>query len=210
MVIRAVKQVAGPSFFALLVIAVAFLPILTLEAQEGRLFKPLAYTKNLAMIIAAVLAITLDPALRLLLTRMDDFSFRPRWLSRVANTLFVGRIHSEEKHPVSRFLMRIYDPVLSWSLRWKWAVIAGALGLMIATVPVYLKLGSEFMPPLEEGLHPLHAHHHAGHLHCRGPEGPPGHGPDHQAVPRGGVRAGQGGTGPRPRPTRLRFPCWRP
>ena len=76
-VIRAVKQVAGPSFFALLVIAVAFLPILTLEAQEGRLFKPLAYTKNLAMIIAAVLAITLDPALRLLLTHMEDFSFRP-------------------------------------------------------------------------------------------------------------------------------------
>jgi Cu(I)/Ag(I) efflux system membrane protein CusA/SilA len=146
-----VKQVAGPSFFALLVIAVAFLPILTLEAQEGRLFKPLAYTKNLAMIIAAVLAITLDPALRLLLTRMEYFSFRPQWLSRLANTLFVGSIHSEEKHPVSRFLMRIYDPVLTWSLRWKWAVIAGALGLMIITVPVYFKLGSEFMPPLEEG-----------------------------------------------------------
>ncbi len=150
-VLRAVKQVAGPSFFALLVIAVAFLPILTLEAQEGRLFKPLAYTKNLAMIIAAVLAITLDPALRLLLTRMEDFSFRPQWLSRLANTLFAGSIHSEEKHPVSRFLMRIYDPVLTWSLRWKWAVIAGALGLMIITVPVYFKLGSEFMPPLEEG-----------------------------------------------------------
>jgi Cu(I)/Ag(I) efflux system membrane protein CusA/SilA len=150
-VIRAVKQVAGPSFFALLVIAVAFLPILTLEAQEGRLFKPLAYTKNLAMIIAALAAITLDPALRLLLIRMDAFNFRPRWLSRAANALFVGRIHSEEKHPVSRFLMRIYDPVLSWSLRWRWAVIAGALGLMVATVPVYLKLGSEFMPPLEEG-----------------------------------------------------------
>ncbi len=150
-VIRAVKQVAGPSFFALLVIAVSFLPILTLEAQEGRLFKPLAYTKNLAMIIAAVLAITLDPALRLLLIRMKDFSFEPRWLSRIANTLFVGTIHPEEKHPISRFLMRIYDPVLTWTLRWKWAVIAGALALMIMTVPVYLKLGSEFMPPLEEG-----------------------------------------------------------
>ena len=74
-VIRAVKQVAGPSFFALLVIAVSFLPILTLEAQEGRLFKPLAYTKNLAMIIAAVLAITLDPALRLLFTHMKRFHF---------------------------------------------------------------------------------------------------------------------------------------
>ena len=150
-VIRAVKQVAGPSFFALLVIAVAFLPILTLEAQEGRLFKPLAYTKNLAMIVAAVLAITLDPALRLFLTRMQGFSFRPRRLSRFANALFVGTIHSEEKHPVSRFLIRIYTPVSAWSLRHKWVVIAGALALMIATVPIYFKLGSEFMPPLEEG-----------------------------------------------------------
>ncbi|MHB8110971.1 MAG: efflux RND transporter permease subunit [Syntrophorhabdaceae bacterium] len=150
-VVRAVKQVAGPSFFALLVIAVSFLPILTLEAQEGRLFKPLAYTKNLAMIIAAVLAITLDPALRLFLIRMKEFSFPPQWLSRIANSLLVGTIHSEEKHPISRFLMRIYDPVLTFTLRWKWAVIAGALALMIITVPVYLKLGSEFMPPLEEG-----------------------------------------------------------
>jgi len=150
-IIRAVKQVAGPSFFALLVIAVSFLPILTLEAQEGRLFKPLAYTKTLAMVIAAVLAITLDPALRLLFTRMKNFSFRPRWLSGTANTLFVGTVHSEDKHPISRFLIRIYNPVAVWSLRWKWAVIAGALGLMILTVPVYFKLGSEFMPPLEEG-----------------------------------------------------------
>ncbi len=150
-IIRAVKQVAGPSFFALLVIAVSFLPILTLEAQEGRLFKPLAYTKTLAMVIAAMLAITLDPALRLLFTRMKNFSFRPRWLSGTANTLFVGTVHSEDKHPISRFLIRIYNPVAVWSLRWKWAVIAGALGLMILTVPVYFKLGSEFMPPLEEG-----------------------------------------------------------
>ena len=103
------------------------------------------------MIIAAVLAITLDPALRLFLTRMKDFSFRPRWLSRAANTVFVGTIHSEEKHPISRFLIRIYNPVATWSLRWKWVVIAGALCLMIITVPIYFKLGSEFMPPLEEG-----------------------------------------------------------
>ncbi len=150
-VIRAVKQVAGPSFFALLVIAVSFLPILTLEAQEGRLFKPLAYTKNLAMIIAAVLAITLDPALRLFLTHMKNFSFRPRWISRTVNSVFVGTIHSEEKHPISRFLIRLYNPVAAWSLRWKWVVIGGALVLMIVTVPIYSKLGSEFMPPLEEG-----------------------------------------------------------
>jgi Cu(I)/Ag(I) efflux system membrane protein CusA/SilA len=150
-VIRAVKQVAGPSFFALLVIAVAFLPVLTLEGQEGRLFKPLAYTKTLAMIIAAALAITLDPALRLLLTHMKNFDFRPAWLCRVTNTVFVGTIRSEDKHPISRLLIRIYNPIASWSLRWKWAVIAASLILMIATVPVYFKLGSEFMPPLAEG-----------------------------------------------------------
>ena len=150
-VITAVKQVAGPSFFALLVIAVSFLPVLTLEGQEGRLFKPLAYTKNLSMIIAAVLAITLDPALRLLFIHMRNFNFRPRWVSRVANAVVVGTIHPEEKHPVSRFLIRLYEPAARWSLRWKWIVIAGALILVIATVPVYFKLGSEFMPPLEEG-----------------------------------------------------------
>jgi copper/silver efflux system protein len=150
-VINAVKQVAGPSFFALLVIAVSFLPILTLEGQEGRLFKPLAYTKNLSMIIAAVLAITLDPALRLLFVHMKNFDFRPRWLCRATNAVVVGTIHSEVTHPISRVLIRLYDPVARWSLRWKWAVIGAAFALVIATVPVYLKLGSEFMPPLEEG-----------------------------------------------------------
>ena len=150
-VISAVKQVAGPSFFALLVIAVSFLPVLTLEAQEGRLFKPLAYTKNLSMIIAAVLAITLDPALRLLFTHMKNFDFRPRWLCRTTNAVLVGTIHSEEKHPISRFLIRLYEPVAIWSLRRKWIVIAAALVLVIVTIPVYFKLGPEFMPPLEEG-----------------------------------------------------------
>jgi Cu(I)/Ag(I) efflux system membrane protein CusA/SilA len=150
-IIRAVKQVAGPSFFALLVIAVSFLPVLTLEGQGGRLFKPLAYTKNLSMILAAVLAITLDPALRLFFTHMKNFNFRPGWLCRMTNAVIVGTIHSEEKHPVSRFLIRIYEPAAAWSLRRKWVVIAGAFALVIATVPVYFKLGSEFMPPLEEG-----------------------------------------------------------
>ena len=150
-VIRAVKQVAGPSFFALLVIAVSFLPILVLEGEEGRMFKPLAYTKNLAMIIAAIMAITLDPALRLLFTHMKNFSFRPSWLCRASNAAFVGRIQSEDKHPISRFLIRIYDPIALWSLRWKWVVIGLAVIAMTATVPIYSKLGSEFMPPLEEG-----------------------------------------------------------
>jgi Cu(I)/Ag(I) efflux system membrane protein CusA/SilA len=150
-VIDAVKEVGGPSFFALLVIAVAFLPVLTLEAQEGRLFKPLAYTKNFSMIIAAVLAITLDPAMRLLFTHMDNFEFRPLWLARVVNAVLVGKIHSEENHPISRVLMRLYDPVCRWSLRWKYFVIAGAITVVVITIPIYEKLGSEFMPPLDEG-----------------------------------------------------------
>ena len=150
-VIDAVKEVGGPSFFALLVIAVAFLPVLTLEAQEGRLFKPLAYTKNFSMIIAAVLAITLDPAMRLLFTHMDNFQFRPFWLARVVNVVLVGKIHSEENHPISRVLMRLYDPICRWSLRWKYLVIAGAVAMVLVTIPIYEKLGSEFMPPLDEG-----------------------------------------------------------
>ncbi len=150
-ILKSVKQVAGPSFFALLVIAVSFLPVLTLEAQEGRLFKPLAYTKTLAMVVAALLAITLDPALRLLVTRVRKLDFRPRWLARAASTVLVGRIHSEEKHPISRRLIQVYEPVVKWSLRRKWWVMAGALVLVLATIPVYRRLGSEFMPPLDEG-----------------------------------------------------------
>ena len=150
-VIGAVKEVGGPSFFALLVIAVSFLPVLTLEAQEGRLFKPLAYTKNLAMIVAAVLAVTLDPAMRLLFTHARNFEFRPRWLARAANAVLVGKIHSEERHPISRLLIRLYEPVCAWTLRWKWVVIGGALAAVLVTIPVYQKLGSEFMPPLDEG-----------------------------------------------------------
>jgi Cu(I)/Ag(I) efflux system membrane protein CusA/SilA len=150
-VIGAVKEVGGPSFFALLVIAVSFLPVLTLEAQEGRLFKPLAYTKNLSMIVAAVLAITLDPAMRLIFTHMQNFEFRPRWLARAVNAVLVGKIHSEENHPISRILIRLYEPVCSWALRWRWLVLAGAAAAVVLTVPVYKKLGSEFMPPLDEG-----------------------------------------------------------
>jgi copper/silver efflux system protein len=150
-IIDAVKEVGGPSFFALLVIAVSFLPVLALEAQEGRLFKPLAYTKNLSMIIAAVLAITLDPAMRLMFTHVDNFSFRPRWLARAANAVLIGKIHAEENHPISKILMRAYSPVCRWALRWKYAVIAAAIAMVVFTVPVFEKLGSEFMPPLDEG-----------------------------------------------------------
>ena len=150
-VISAVKEVGGPSFFALLVIAVSFLPVFTLEAQEGRLFKPLAFTKNFAMAIAAVLAITLDPAMRLLFTRMDDFKFRPQWLAKVVNGVLVGRIHGEDNHPISRPLMKLYHPVVEFVLEHRWKTIAAALIAMALTVPVFFKLGSEFMPPLDEG-----------------------------------------------------------
>ena len=150
-VINAVKEVGGPSFFALLVIAVSFLPVLTLEAQEGRLFTPLAYTKNFSMIVAAILAITLDPALRLLFTHAKNFEFRPRWIAGLVNAVLVGKIRSEENHPISRLLIRIYQPVAAWTLRWKWLVLAGAVALVYVTVPIYQKLGSEFMPPLDEG-----------------------------------------------------------
>ncbi len=151
-IIEAVKEVGGPSFFALLVIAVSFMPIFALEAQEGRLFKPLAFTKNFSMAIAALLAITLDPAMRLLFTHAQQFNFRPRFLAGILNAVLVGKIHSEEKHPLSRVLMKIYQPVVEFSLRHKWAVVTGAALLVIATVPVYLRLGSEFMPPLNEGV----------------------------------------------------------
>jgi Cu(I)/Ag(I) efflux system membrane protein CusA/SilA len=150
-VISAVKEVGGPSFFALLVIAVSFLPVLALEDQEGRLFKPLAYTKNLSMIVAAVLAITLDPAMRLTFTHAKNFSFRPRWLARAANALLIGKIHSEEKHPVSRVLIRLYEPAARLALRWRWVTLGASLAAMLVTIPVYNKLGSEFMPPLNEG-----------------------------------------------------------
>ncbi|MGD0886353.1 MAG: CusA/CzcA family heavy metal efflux RND transporter [Thermodesulfovibrionales bacterium] len=150
-IVDAIKQVAGPSFFALLVIAIAFLPVLTLEAEEGRLFKPLAYTKTLAMVVAAFLTITLDPALRLVVTNLKNFNFRPSWLCKATNAVLVGTIHSEEKHPISNFLIRLYDPVVRWSLRRKRVVIGLAIALVILTVPVFMKLGSEFMPPLDEG-----------------------------------------------------------
>jgi Cu(I)/Ag(I) efflux system membrane protein CusA/SilA len=150
--VTAVKEVGGPSFFALLVIAVSFLPVLTLEAQEGRLFRPLAYTKNLSMIIAAILAITLVPAsMRLLFSQTRSFSFRPRWLARATHAILVGTIHSEESHPISRVLIRLYEPICAWSLRWKWLVLAAAVATVAATIPAFQRLGSEFMPPLDEG-----------------------------------------------------------
>ena len=149
--LNALKEVGPSVFFSLLVIAVAFLPVFTLVDQEGRLFKPLAYSKNLAMAIAALLAITLDPAMRMLFTRMDYHHYRPRWLSRITNTITVGKYYPEEKHPISRILFRIYEPACRFTLKYRKGTIIAAVLVMASTVPIYLKLGSEFMPPLNEG-----------------------------------------------------------
>jgi len=149
--IHAIQEVGRPSFFSLLVIAVAFMPVFALEAQEGRLFRPLAFTKNFAMAIAAILAITLDPAIRLLFTRLKNYDFRPRWLCRITNAVAVGKMHPEEKHPISRVLFRLYEPPARFVLRHPRLVITAALLIVLATIPAYKRLGSEFMPPLNEG-----------------------------------------------------------
>lgn len=150
-VVSAVKEVGGPSFFALLVIAVSFMLVFALESQEGRLFKPLAFTKNFTMIIAAVLTITLDPAIRLLFTRLDPYRFRPRWCAAIVNAFLVGSIHSEEKHPISRLLMRMYQLAVEFVLRHPRPVILAAGTVVLLTWFPFARLGSEFMPPLDEG-----------------------------------------------------------
>jgi len=145
-------QEVGPSvFFSLLVIAVAFLPVFALVDQEGRLFKPLAYSKNLTMFIAALLAITLDPAMRMLFSRMEPFTFRPRWLARLATGATVGTYYPEERHPISRAIHKVYDPACRFVLRRPFLTIGVAFALVAVSIPVYFKLGSEFMPPLNEG-----------------------------------------------------------
>jgi copper/silver efflux system protein len=130
-VIEASKEVGKPIFFALLVIVVSFLPVFTLEAQEGRLFKPLAYTKTFGMFFASVLSITFTPALITILIK--------------------GRITPEKKNPISRFLIWVYEPIVRFIIRWRRATIALAFIILVITIPFFLKLGSEFMPPLNEG-----------------------------------------------------------
>lgn len=149
--ITAIKEVGRPSFFSLLVISVSFIPIFTLEALEGRLFKPLAYTKNLAMLFAAILAVTLDPAIRMLFTKLDYYTFRPKWLCSIVNFLFVGKIHSEEKHPISRILFKMYGPVVDFVLKKPYLIICSAAFIFLISIPFLFKLGKEFMPPLNEG-----------------------------------------------------------
>ncbi|MBI2707623.1 MAG: efflux RND transporter permease subunit [Proteobacteria bacterium] len=150
-IIEAIKEVGPASFYSLLVIAISFLPIFALEAQEGRLFKPLAYTKNFSMFVAAFLAITLDPAIRVTLTHFSVKNFKPEWLSNLRNTILVGKMYSEEEHPISRFFFKYYGPLVHWVVDHRIKVIVTAVLIMIGTIPIYFKLGSEFMPPLNEG-----------------------------------------------------------
>ncbi len=149
--LNAIKEVIPAVFFSLLVVAVSFLPIFTLVDQEGKLFSPLAYTKTLTMVIAALLAVTFDPAVRLLFTRMKTFNFKQAWLTKLANRTLVGNYYPEELHPVSSLLHRIYLPACNYVLNNAKMIITGALLALAVTLPVYFFIGSEFMPPLNEG-----------------------------------------------------------
>ena len=130
--IEAAKEVGKPLFFSLLIITVSFLPIFTLESQEGRMFKPLAFTKTFAMFFSAFLSITLAPVLLVLLVR--------------------GRVRPEARNPINRFLIALYMPVIHWVLRFRKSTIVLAVVALIATIPAFMRLGSEFMPPLNEGI----------------------------------------------------------
>jgi Cu(I)/Ag(I) efflux system membrane protein CusA/SilA len=129
-IVEAGKEVGPPLFFSLLVITVSFLPVFALEDQEGRLFKPLAYTKTFSMLFAAMLSITVAPFLMTLLIR--------------------GRIPREERNPVNRLLIRIYHPFARLALRFRYAMVFLTVLGIVAIIPIYRRLGSEFMPPLWE------------------------------------------------------------
>ncbi len=129
--IEAAQQVGRPLFFSLLIITVSFLPIFSLEAQEGRLFHPLAFTKTFAMGFAAFTSVLIVPFLMVAFIR--------------------GRIPQEGKNPINRFLMWAYHPFVRFVLRHRTATLLAAAALMLSTVPIFMKLGSEFMPPLYEG-----------------------------------------------------------
>ena len=130
-IIDASKEVGPALFFSLLIITLSFLPVFTLQAQEGRLFRPLAFTKTYAMAASAILSITIVPVLMGYFIR--------------------GKIIPEKKNPINRFLIWLYGPVIHGVLRFKWATIAIAVLVLVATVYPLQRLGSEFMPPLNEG-----------------------------------------------------------
>ena len=149
--LEALKEVGPSVFFSLLVVSVSFLPIFALVDQEGRLFKPLALSKTLAMALAALLAITLDPALRMMFTRMDPFTFKPRFLAKLASQALVGTYHAEDRHPISRVLFKVYEPACRFVLRWPRQIVIAAAAIVLLSIPAYFSLGQEFMPPLNEG-----------------------------------------------------------
>ncbi len=130
-IIAAAKSVGRPLFFALLVITVSFVPVFSLEAQEGRLFKPLAYTKTFSMFFAALLGVTLVPVLMLIFVR--------------------GKIVPEKRNPLNRLLTWAYLPFVNFVLRFRWLTLVAAILVMAATIYPYSRLGKEFMPPLNEG-----------------------------------------------------------
>ncbi len=131
LIIEAMQEVGPSIFFSLLVITVSFMPVFTLEGVEGRLFKPLAFTKTYSMGFAAILAVTLTPAL--------------------AATFIRGKIRGEEKNLLNRWLVLAYTPIVRLVVRFRKTAVAIALLIMLATIPAFLDLGSEFMPPLNEG-----------------------------------------------------------
>lgn len=144
---EAIKEVGPSSFYSLLVIAVSFLPIFALEQQEGKLFIPLAYTKTLAMLVAAFFSITLVPAVLVTIHR------RKSGQSSIGKMLgfFQGSILKEENHPISKILFKLYTPVVSFVIKYRKIVIGIAVVMVIITIPIFMRLGSEFMPPLNEG-----------------------------------------------------------
>lgn len=131
-IIRDASIEVGPTlFYSLLVITVSFLPVFALQEQEGRLFKPLAFTKTYSMAAAALLSVTLAPVLMGYLIR--------------------GRLRPEEQNPINRFLIWLYHPVIDFVIRWRWYVLATAAAILLLTLIPFSRLGSEFMPPLYEG-----------------------------------------------------------
>ncbi len=143
--VQALMEVGPSVFLSLAVIAVSFLPVFTLVDQEGRLFSPLAYTKTLTMLLASVLAVTLDPAVRMLFARYEPLK------NKVLSAMVVGKYYAEEQHPISRLLFKLYDRPCRFVLRYPWQTISVAVLITLSAVPVYMKLGREFMPPLFEG-----------------------------------------------------------
>ncbi len=129
--VRAAKEVGPALFFSLLIITVSFIPVFALEAQEGRLFKPLAWTKTLAMAAASLLAVTVVPVTMGLLIR--------------------GKMHEEQRNPLSRLLRSAYKPILELALSYRWPIVGGAVAVLILTWIPFRHIGSEFMPPLDEG-----------------------------------------------------------